>query len=83
MFTDPLPSFRPFDLLVGAISGGIMLLVMYFKKKNAKKYRHGEEYGSASWGTQEDIKPYIDFTNFDNNLILTQTERLTIITDSS
>ncbi|MBQ3884743.1 MAG: type IV secretory system conjugative DNA transfer family protein, partial [Ruminococcus sp.] len=55
-----------------------MLLVMYFKKKNAKKYRHGEEYGSASWGTPEDIKPFIDFTDFDNNVILTQTERLTM-----
>ena len=78
VFTDPLPSFRPFDLLFGAAVGGVMLLVLHFKKKNAKKYRHGEEYGSAAWGTQEDIKPYIDFTNFDNNLILTQTERLTM-----
>ena len=78
VFTDPLPSFRPFDLLFGATVGGAMLLVMFFKKKNAKKYRHGEEYGSASWGTPEDIKPFIDFTDFDNNVILTQTERLTM-----
>lgn len=78
VFTDPLPSFRPFDLLFGATVGGAMLLVMYFKKKNAKKYRHGEEYGSASWGTPKDIKPFIDFTDFDNNVILTQTERLTM-----
>ena len=58
VFTNPLPSFRPTDLMLGAATGGIMLLLMYFKRKNAKKFRHGEEYGSAAWGTQEDIKPY-------------------------
>ncbi|MBR6622560.1 MAG: type IV secretory system conjugative DNA transfer family protein [Ruminococcus sp.] len=78
VFTDPFPSFRPADLLIGAATGGIMLLVMHFKRKNAKKYRHGEEYGSASWGTSEDIKPYVDSTDFSNNVILTQTERLTM-----
>lgn len=78
VFTDPFPSFRPADLLIGAATGGIMLLVMHFKRKNAKKYRHGEEYGSASWGTSEDIKPYVDATDFSNNVILTQTERLTM-----
>lgn len=78
VFTNPLPSFRPTDLMVGAATGGIMLLVMHFKRKNAKKFRHGEEYGSATWGTQEDIKPYVDTTNFSNNVILTQTERLTM-----
>ena len=78
VFTNPLPSFRPTDLMLGAATGGIMLLLMYFKRKNAKKFRHGEEYGSAAWGTQEDIKPYVDTTNFSNNVILTQTERLTM-----
>lgn len=78
VFTNPLPSFRPTDLMLGAATGGIMLLVMHFKRKNAKKFRHGEEYGSAAWGTQEDIKPYVDTTNFSNNVILTQTERLTM-----
>ena len=78
VITDPLPSFRPFDLLVGAAAGSFMLIVLHFKKKNAKKYRHGEEYGSASWGTLDDIKAYVDFTNFANNVILTQTERLTM-----
>ena len=78
VFTNPLPSFRPTDLMLGAATGGIMLFVMHFKRKNAKKFRHGEEYGSAAWGTQEDIKPYVDTTNFSNNVILTQTERLTM-----
>lgn len=78
VFTNPLPSFRPTDLMLGAATSGIMLLVMHFKRKNAKKFRHGEEYGSAAWGTQEDIKPYVDTTNFSNNVILTQTERLTM-----
>lgn len=78
VFTDPFPSFRPADLLIGAVTGGIMLLVMHFKRKNAKKFRHGEEYGSASWGRSEDIKPYVDATDFSNNVILTQTERLTM-----
>lgn len=78
VFTNPLPSFRSTDLMLGAATGGIMLLLMYFKRKNAKKFRHGEEYGSATWGTQEDIKPYVDTTNFSNNVILTQTERLTM-----
>lgn len=78
VFTNPLPSFRPTDLMLGAATGGIMLFVMHFKRKNAKKYRHGEEYGSASWGTSEDIKPYVDSTDFSNNVILTQTERLTM-----
>lgn len=78
VFADPFPSFRPADLLIGAATGGIMLLVMHFKRKNAKKFRHGEEYGSASWGRSEDIKPYVDATDFSNNVILTQTERLTM-----
>lgn len=76
-FTNIAPSFHPFDLFIGAAVGGILWLVVYLKGKNAKKYRHGEEYGSARWGDAKDIEPYID-PDFQNNVILTQTERLTM-----
>ena len=69
------PSFHPADLLVGLIGAVIIRLIIYTKGKNAKKYRKGMEYGSARWGTPEDIKPYIDPV-FENNVLLTQTERL-------
>ena len=78
IFKNPLPSFRPVDLLVGAVFGGVMLLMLRFKKLNAKKFRKGEEYGSASWGTAKDIEPFMDKKDFANNVILTQTERLTM-----
>ena len=71
------PSFHPFDLLVGATCGGVLKAVIYFKGKNAKKWRKDIEYGSARWGTPADIKPYID-PNPDNNIILTATESLTM-----
>ena len=74
-FQSALPSFHPTDLLVGLVCGAAFRLVVYIKGKNAKKFRHGEEYGSARWGTAEDIKPYIDPV-FQDNVILTQTERL-------
>ena len=70
-----LPSVHPFDLLVGLIGAAALKVVIYFKGKNAKKYRQGEEYGSARWGNQKDIEPFIDPV-FENNVILTQTERL-------
>lgn len=70
-----LPSFHPFDLLVGLVGAAALKAVIYFKGKNAKKYRQGEEYGSARWGNQKDIEPFIDPV-FENNVILTQTERL-------
>ncbi len=73
----PLPSFHLFDLLVGAIFAAVIRLVVYSKSKNAKKYRRNEEYGSARWGKPEDIAPYIDPV-FENNVILTQTESLTM-----
>ena len=73
----PLPSFYPFDLLVGLIVGLLLRLIVYEKSKNAKKYRRNVEYGSARWGKPEDIAPYID-PDFRNNVILTQTERLTM-----
>ena len=71
------PSLHPLDLLVGLCCGAGLRLAVYLKSKNAKKYRHGMEYGSARWGNAEDIKPYID-PDFQNNIILTQTERLTM-----
>ena len=75
VFQNPLPSLHPFDLLVGAVAAVLLRLVVWSKIKNAKKYRHGEEYGTARWGTAKDIEPYVDPV-FENNLLLTQTERL-------
>lgn len=74
-FANPLPSFYYMDLLYGIIGGIAVKLVVYYRAKNAKKYRQGVEYGSARWGTEKDIKPYVDPV-FDNNIILTETERL-------
>ena len=74
-FANPLPSFYPTDLLVGFICGGGFRLAVYLKGKNAKKFRHNEEYGSARWGTPKDIEPFMDPV-FENNIILTKTERL-------
>ena len=71
------PSLHPLDLLVGLCCGAGLRLAVYLKSKNAKKYRHGLEYGSARWGTREDIAPYIDPV-FQNNVILTKTESLTM-----
>ena len=77
LMDSPLPSFHPIDLLFGLMVGSLVYLVMYIRKQNAKKYRHGSEYGSARWGNAEDIRPYADPV-FSNNVILTQTERLTM-----
>ena len=71
------PSLHPLDLLVGICCGGGLWLAVYLKGKNAKKYRKNMEYGSARWGTREDIAPYVDPV-FQNNIILTQTESLTM-----
>ena len=76
-FANPLPSFHPVDLLIGLIAGALLKLAVYVKGKNRKKFRQGEEYGSARWGKPEDIKPYMD-PEFSNNVILTQTEFLTM-----
>ena len=76
-FASAAPSFHPTDLLIGIAGAVIIRLAVYLKGKNAKKYRKGIEYGSARWGTAEDIKPYIDPV-FENNIPLTQTERLTM-----
>ena len=76
-FSSIAPSFHPADLLIGIAGAVIVRLAVYFKGKNAKKYRKGMEYGSARWGGAEDIKPYVDPV-FENNVLLTQTERLTM-----
>ena len=76
-FTNWLPSFQMQDLLGGLVTALIFRLILYYKAKNAKKFRHGEEYGSARWGNQKDIEPFVD-PIFENNIILTETERLTM-----
>ena len=74
-FGNPLPSLHPLDLAVGTICGGGLRLAVFLRGKNAKHYRHNVEYGSARWGTPKDIEPFID-PDFQNNVILTKTERL-------
>ncbi len=76
-FESLAPSFHPIDLLVGICGAAAIRLAVYVKGRNAKKYRKNEEYGSARWGTREDIAPYVD-PAFENNIILTQTESLTM-----
>lgn len=71
-FQSIAPSFHPIDLCIGVIAAAIIRLVVYVKGKDAKKFRKNLEYGSARWGTAEDIKPYVDPV-FENNIILTQT----------
>ena len=77
VFSNPLPSFRPVDLLIGATGTVLVKIIIWVKGKNAKKYRKGIEYGSACWGKPEDIKPYMA-EKFEDNIILTETERLTM-----
>lgn len=74
---NPFPSLHPFDMLVGVVGVIAIWLIVFLKKKDAKKYRKGVEYGSARWGTSEDIKPYID-PDFSKNILLTQTERIMV-----
>lgn len=76
-FTEKLPSFHPQDMLVGLIGALIVRGIVYYRSKNAKKYRQGVEYGSARWGTAADIRPFVD-PDPENNIILTQTESLTM-----
>ena len=76
-FADFAPGLDPFDWMVGIVGAVAFRLLIYFKSKNAKKYRRDEEYGSARWGTEKDIKPFVD-PKFENNIILTGTEILTI-----
>lgn len=77
-FAHIIPSFHPVDLLVGIAVGVAMKFVMKMRAANKKKFRQGTEYGSAVWGTEKDIEPYMDFKEKDNNVILTQTEGLTM-----
>lgn len=74
-FRNPLPSFYPLDLLIGIVCGAGLRLAVYLRGKNAKKYRHNVEYGSARWGTSKDIEPFMA-PKFEDNVILTKTERL-------
>lgn len=74
-FGNPMPSFHPLDLLIGILLGAVLRLAVYLKSKNAKKYRHGMEYGSARWGNAKDIEPFMA-PKFEDNVILTRTERL-------
>nr|WP_303007555.1 type IV secretory system conjugative DNA transfer family protein [uncultured Anaerostipes sp.] len=76
-FSDVLPSIHAYDLAAGVIAAIAVKMAVYLKGKNAKKYRRGEEYGSARWGNEKDIAPFIDPV-FENNILLTQTERLTM-----
>ncbi|MCM1529754.1 MAG: type IV secretory system conjugative DNA transfer family protein [Alistipes sp.] len=78
MFSNPVPSFNKSDLLAGLVAAAAFKLFLYIKKKNKKNYRDKEEYGSARWGTAKDIEPYVDTENPQNNIILTQTESLTM-----
>ena len=77
-FAKVFPSLHPLDILFGLVLAGVMRLVLYIKSKNKKKFRQGEEYGSAVWGTEKDIEPYMDLSNPENNVILTKTESLTM-----
>ena len=77
-FARIFPSLHPFDLLFGLGLAGVMRLVFYVKSKNKKKFRQGEEYGSAVWGGEKDIEPYMDLSCPENNVILTRTESLTM-----
>ena len=77
-FARIIPSLHPFDILFGLVLAGVMRLVLYVKSKNRKKFRQGEEYGSAVWGGEKDIEPYMDLSCPENNVILTRTESLTM-----
>ena len=76
-FRSPLPSLHPADLAAGAAGAALLYVFILYRKSNAKKFRQGEEYGSARWGTSKDIAPFIDPV-FENNILLTKTERLTM-----
>ena len=78
-FADFVPGLAPFDWLVGIVGAATFRLLIYFKSKDAKKYRRDEEYGSARWGSEKDIRPFVE-PKFENNMILTATERLTMNT---
>ncbi|MEE1154195.1 MAG: type IV secretory system conjugative DNA transfer family protein, partial [Acutalibacteraceae bacterium] len=74
VITNPLPSFNLIDITIGILIAVIIKFALDYKKKHAKKYRDGEEYGDARWGNEKDIQPYMDTKSFENNVLLTQTE---------
>lgn len=76
-FSNPYPSWQFMDLEAGAVTVLVIRMIVLYRRKNAKKFRSGTEYGSARWGTPQDIVPYMD-RKFENNIILTKTERLTM-----
>ncbi len=78
MFKNPMPSFNGADILAGLVTAAAVGVYLYFKRKNKKNFRDKEEYGSARWAGAKDIEPYVDFENPTNNIILTQTESLTM-----
>jgi len=78
IISNPFPSFHYKDLVAGIVVAILVRVVLYMKMQNAKNYRKGEEYGSASFGTEKDIEPYIDWDNPYNNLLLSDTERLSM-----
>ena len=79
IFQNPLPSIHPMDLLIGLLCAIALRLAVYLKGKSAKRYRHNREYGSARWGSAQDIEPFMD-KQLENNIILTKTEGLTMDT---
>lgn len=83
VITNPLPSFNLIDITIGILIAIIIKFALDYKKKHAKKYRDGEEYGDARWGNEKDIQPYMDTKSFENNVLLTQTERMTLGKPSS
>jgi len=77
-FARIFPSLHPSDIVFGLALAGVMRIILYVKSKNRKKFRQGEEYGSARWGDRNDIAPYVDYKCFENNVILSKTEFLTM-----
>ena len=76
IFKNIMPSFHPYDLLLGVIGSLALFLIMYLRAQDRKNYKHGAEFGCGKWGSSKDMEPYMDKDDFENNILLTQTERL-------